>query len=223
MSLLNLGAMVSANFAPLLPSPQGVVWARHVLWSVVLLGVGLSLVVRFSRRPHWLQPLPWLLALWAWVPGPWGASFWLGLAFQIPSLSAAFLALSVVLHRASHRTSAYTDPPQAPQAWSLAWAALAVATGALLVLDTFAVFDFSMYQWGFSPAAFVVALGIALLPWLVSGTQGLRQTPVWTLLAALAVFLLTRWPTGNVWDAVLDPCLWLLALVHGLRRPWRGR
>jgi hypothetical protein len=211
--------MVSAHFAPWLPSPQSVVWARHVLWSVVLLGVGQSLVVRLSRRPHWLQHLPWLLALWAWVPGPWGAGYWLGLAFQIPSLSAAFLALSIVLQRAS-RTPTFSRPSQFPGSWSMAWAAIAVATGTLLLLDTFAVFEFSIYQWGFSPTAFVVALGIALLPWVISGTQGLRQPAVWTLLAALAVFLLTRWPTGNVWDAVLDPCLWLLALVHLLRRPW---
>jgi hypothetical protein len=145
----------------------------------------------------------------------------LGLAFQIPSLSAAFLALSIVLQRASRRTPSFSRPSQSPGAWSIAWAAMAVAMGAMLLLDTFAVFDFSIYQWGFSPMAFVFALGIALLPWLVSGRQGLRQTPVWTLLAALAVFLLTRWPTGNVWDAVLDPCLWLLALVHLSRRPWQ--
>ena len=44
-----------------------------------------------------------------------------------------------------------------------------------------------------------------------------------TLCAALLVFTLTRWPSGNVWDAVLDPWLWLLALGSVLRRLWRHR
>jgi hypothetical protein len=51
----------------------------------------------------------------------------------------------------------------------------------------------------------------------------LRQAGVGSLCAALLVFTLTRWPSGNVWDAVLDPWLWLLALGSVLRRLWRHR
>ena len=69
----------------------------------------------------------------------------------------------------------------------------------------------------------LAALALALLPWIVSGAQGLRQPAVGSLLAALILFLLTRWPSGNLWDAVLDPWLWLVALVHLLRAPWRRR
>jgi hypothetical protein len=34
--------------------------------------------------------------------------------------------------------------------------------------------------------------------------------PHWLLPAALLLFAATRLPTGNVWDALLDPWLWLL-------------
>jgi hypothetical protein len=43
---------------------------------------------------------------------------------------------------------------------------------------------------------------------------------------ALVVFGLWRWPSGNVWDAVLDPCLWLVLNGMALRaasRRWRSR
>ena len=179
--------------------------------------MGVGLVSRFPNLYRWTRHLPWALALWAWVPGPWGASYWLGLAFQIPSLSAALIALSVLLHRFARQTSGPGTANQRQISWAIAWSLMAVLTGVLLLLDTFAVFDFSIYQWGFSPMAFALLLALALVPWVVSGKQGLKQPAVWSLLGALIVFLITRWPTGNVWDAVLDPCLWLVALAYLLR------
>jgi hypothetical protein len=43
--------------------------------------------------------------------------------------------------------------------------------------------------------------------------------------AALLLFAATRLPTGNVWDALIDPWLWLFlngALFRTLYRRWRG-
>jgi hypothetical protein len=34
----------------------------------------------------------------------------------------------------------------------------------------------------------------------------------------LALFVLLRLPTGNVWDALLDPWLWLLLQADWLQR-----
>ncbi len=222
MSMLDLWQILNVQTMPLLPSAQSLVWARHLLWSLVMAAAGLGLSSRMTGLPRLSRYLPWLLALWAWVPGPWGASYWLGLAFQIPSLSAAFLALSVLLQDPMRRTYTARREPSPSQAyWSVAWALVAVVTGLLLLLDTFAVLNFTVYQWGFTPLAFALTLAVAMLPWVVSGNQSLSQPSVWSLLAALAVFLLTRWPTGNVWDAVLDPCLWLVATAHLLRMPWR--
>ena len=39
---------------------------------------------------------------------------------------------------------------------------------------------------------------------------------------ALLAFALTRGPTGNVWDALLDPWLWLVCHVDVLRQMWRS-
>jgi hypothetical protein len=217
MSIQDLWVAWTLHYAPLLPSAQSLMWARHIIWSVVMAAMGFGLVSRFPSLHRWTRHLPWGLALWAWVPGPWGASYWLGLAFQIPSLSAALIALSVLLHRFARQTSAPGTANQGQLPWATAWSLMAVLTGVLLLLDTFAVFDFSIYQWGFSPMAFALLLALALVPWVVSGKQGLKQPAVWSLLGALIVFLITRWPTGNVWDAVLDPCLWLVALAYLLR------
>jgi len=45
----------------------------------------------------------------------------------------------------------------------------------------------------------------------------------WVLstVAVLAAYVLLRLPTGNVWDAVLDPFVWL-ALHVQLWRTWRA-
>lgn len=221
MSAMEFGTGLALHYAPLLPSAHSLVWARHLVWSVVAAAVGLSFASRFVQYAAFLRYLPWVLALWAWMPGAWGLGYWLGLAFQIPSLSAAFLALSVLFQAPAQRMFTVPGSRQGARLWGSAWTLIAVLTGLLLLLDTFATFDFSIYQWGFTPLALGLALALALLPWVVSGTQGLHQPAVWSLLAALAVFLFTGWPTGNVWDAVLDPCLWLVAIAYLLRKPRR--
>ena len=59
--------------------------------------------------------------------------------------------------------------------------------------------------------------------------QGRSQVrgQVIVLLGALLLYTLLRLPTGNLWDAVLDPLLWgwaVVALVrHGLRRRVRTK
>ena len=221
MNISEVWTALTLHYAPLLPSAQSLLWARHLVWSVLMAAVGLGLATRMPRLPRLSRLLPWILGLWAWLPGTWGASYWLGLAFQIPSLSAAFLAMSVLLHSVLRKTTQPNESTQVTNQWGFAWVLIAVVTGLVLLLDTFAGFDFSIYQWGFSPLAFALALCLALLPWIVSGKQGLRPAPVWSMLAALLVYWFTRWPTGNVWDAVLDPCLWLVASAYLLRRPWR--
>jgi hypothetical protein len=66
-----------------------------------------------------------------------------------------------------------------------------------------------LYAWGFSPAAPAVLLLVAVLPWVMSGTRGV----VWLFaVAVLAVFMVLHLPSGNVWDAVMDPWLW--AALH---------
>jgi hypothetical protein len=77
----------------------------------------------------------------------------------------------------------------------------------------------SVYAWGFSPSAVVVLSVLAVLPWLVWGAklvlpQPAGMSPLGLLVLVLTAFVFTRLPSGNVWDALLDPWLWVV--LHGL-------
>ena len=90
-----------------------------------------------------------------------------------------------------------------------------------MLLDTFASWQVSVYAWGFGPVAFGVAAACAALLWLALGS-----TASTLALLVLALFALTRLPTGNVWDALLDPWLWLAVQFGWLVRAalrWRSR
>jgi hypothetical protein len=97
-----------------------------------------------------------------------------------------------------------------------------VALGYLLMLDTFAVLPLQIYAWGFSPLLLLVLLALSLLPWCTAPVS--RVAPVWLAPVALLLFAATRLPTGNLWDALMDPWLWLILqglLVRGLYRRLR--
>jgi hypothetical protein len=83
--------------------------------------------------------------------------------------------------------------------------------GWLLLLDTFAYLPLALYAWGFSPLAYALLFLVAMGPWVMAPGY-LKTAPAPALLLVLAVFGLTRWPMGNVWDALLDP--WLFAGLH---------
>jgi hypothetical protein len=84
-----------------------------------------------------------------------------------------------------------------------AWAG--VALGYLLLLDTLALLPLQIYAWGFGPVALLAALAVVLLPWVA----GVRGALVWAAPLSLLLFALTRLPSGNMWDALLDPITWV--------------
>jgi hypothetical protein len=98
-----------------------------------------------------------------------------------------------------------------------------LALGYVLLLDTFAVLPWQVYAWGFSRLLLLVLLLMALLPWVLSGAQaGVAR---WLTPAVLLLYAATRLPTGNVWDALLDPLLWLFLhglLIRALYRRYKG-
>ena len=52
---------------------------------------------------------------------------------------------------------------------------------------------------------------LALLPWVVQHKpMNVRSRPLWMVFApcTVLVFVALRLPTGNLWDALLDPWLW---------------
>jgi hypothetical protein len=103
----------------------------------------------------------------------------------------------------------------------LAFVIMGAALGWVLLLDTFAVLPVQLYAWGFSPAAVALVVLATALPWAIS-LRGPLDPLAWTAPLAVALFVLLRLPTGNVWDAVLDPWLWVVLQVILVQR-WRAR
>jgi hypothetical protein len=221
MSLLDssLWLRLVQDAAPLLPQPGYLAVLRHAGWALVLAALmsaaSQGFAARRVRDAGGLLALA--LALWACIPAPWGLSYWLGLAFQTPSLTAMALSLHHLWQRLAQRKWSHSVQASSlastarRSAWSYRYVVLGMGLGWLLLLDTFAYLPVSLFAWGFSPLAYALLLLLALLPW-VMGARLSRTGPSPALLFVLAVFGLTRWPTGNVWDAVLDP--WLFVGLH---------
>jgi hypothetical protein len=190
--------------APVIPAAWALQWGRSIAWAVVLACLGAMLFRRQSRTVR--LAVVTALALWALVPGEVSPSFWLALAFQSPSLVGCLLcgyALAGLLTGAGLRARWPSAPAQAALMQGCAWAG--VVLGYLLLLDTLALLPFQLYAWGFGPLALACALVVSCLPWVA----GMRGPLSWTAPLALLVFALTRLPSGNLWDALLDPITWL--------------
>lgn len=201
--------------SPLLPGATLARWALPVFWAVVLAFAGLYVTKRLLRPRGKLtaEALAFVVAAWAFAPGPWSPTYWLGLAFQLPSLMSVGLCgllLAGYLRQAA-------QPPVSRPISSVH--GLGILLGWLLLLDTLLILPFSLYRWGYSPAALAVlsALAVALWVWRAKGVS--RGAAL--LLVVLALFVVSRLPSGNVFDAVIDPWLWL-ALQFKAFKNWRA-
>ena len=211
---------------PTLPhAVVGQVWL-HLGWSVVLACIGASLVGRWTSAPagkldgrQWGMAL--VLALWTWVPGPYSPAYWLGLAFQAPSIASVLLC-DALLRARFFSTRSGMPLVTGTHRVTLGFSAVGLLAGWVLLLDTFARLPLQLYAWGFSSVAVVTVLTVALLPWLVVHTsEPVRNLRLWIAPIAVLVFAATRLPSGNVWDAVLDPWLWLALHVYVGRALWQ--
>ena len=183
----------------------------RVGWTLVL--AALVLAVMALRRPPSRRTVVAVLATLGTLmclPGPWSPVHWIGLAFQRPSaLGIALCAMSLEA-RWSGRADRRTMP--CPLA-----GALAVA-GGLLYLDASGWISRGLYPSGFGPVGAPVAgllIGGVAAGFLVTGRHAAHAV---ALLAAVLVFALWRLPTGNLWDAMIDPFVWVWALVVLVRR-----
>lgn len=204
-----LAPLVSVD-SPVLPSPWVMQWWLYLGWSVVLVwgfsALGKALPQSLCRVGAGL------LALWCWVPGPYSPAYWLGLAFQAPSISSVLLCCwllreSLVFSRVAPSASVPTDRRV------LVLATLGILVGWALLLDTFAVLPVSLYVWGFSPIAPALVLLVALVPWVLGYRHRSLGPKAWVAPIAVLLFVALRLPTGNTWAAMLDPGLWLV--LHG--------
>jgi hypothetical protein len=204
---------------PLLPTLWLMQACLSLGWAVVTAGLGAVLAQKLSRHSHWAAGAATVCALWAWLPGPYSSSYWLGLAFQMPSICAVLLSAALLWDLfANARGQAQGRKGGKDHRAAIGWAVAGVALSACLALDTFAVFPVSVYAWGFSGFAVVVALGSSLLPWVIwhNDRSGALH---WIVPLAIALFVALRLPTGNLWDALLDPWLGVGLTVY----LWRQR
>lgn len=219
---MNMSAFLNTLLStenPVLPSPTAMRVALHLVWAIVL-GSGVMLMAGKLARPYQLG-LSFMVMAWALVPGSASPAYWLGLAFQTPSLTSAVICLVWFLSCARREAG-----PGVSMALPLArrlimLGAIGVVLGWVLLLDTLAWLPVSVYAWGFGSAALGAVAVFATLLWVVSGTAGAnRRAPglvgLVLVLGVLTLFVLTRLPTGNVWDALIDPWLWAALQVGWL-------
>lgn len=216
--------------SPWLPGSDSQLLARHVLWALVL-GAGVQwLAARTRLGPAARLALVLLVLLWALLPGAGSLTFWLGMAFHAPSLVTAGLGLGLLWRgRLGLRGGATQPVPTADPAPGRLLARAGVLLGWLLLLDMLALLPHGLplYRWGFGTPALlgVLLLCAGLARRVPGGAAGLAGTPLPWVLLALVAYTVLRWPTGNLWDALLDPLLWLalqLGLLRTALRRWRG-
>lgn len=190
-----------------------IVYGR-LAWTLVLAALLVSFWPRNRRVSHAaLGAVVGGVGLLMLLPGEASPAYTLGLAFQFPSgLLAGLCALSLAARWQGRAPAPFLPAPLA--------AALAIA-GAALYLDAIGWLAQGYYYAGFGPlgAPVLALLGIAACALAFVRKRGGRHHLV--LLGALLLFSLARLPTGNLWDALLDPLLWIWALASLARRAVR--
>lgn len=190
----------------------------RLAWTLVLAALLVTVLPRAWRGRAAIALALLGFGVWNALPGDAAASFWLGLAFQLPS---AFLAALCGLRlwmgwQGRAQAAALPLPLAAPLA----------LLGIVLYLDAMGLLALGWYYVGFGPhgapvMGLVLAAGCA---WAIM--RGVLRPYAAALLAALCAFAVLRLPTGNLWDALLDPFLaaWGLAsVVVAMRRRHGGR
>jgi hypothetical protein len=210
---MNLLTELLRTDAPMLPSlAMTQIWL-HLGWGVVLAWLGAGLAAHRSSRKGVQLGVAAVLAVAAGLSGPWAPAYWLGLAFQAPSVLTVLLCVGGLIHRFLGRTHRVVPGIRFP--WMLAGAGIAL--GWLLLFDTFALLPWQMYSSGFGALVPAVLVLPVLAPWVLRNrAKGLSWQAVCAVVAVL-LFTALHLPSGNVWDAVLDPWLWLALQVYGVR------
>ena len=221
---MNMWARWGVDAAAALPAVGVAGVYMRLGWCVVLALLG-ACMVRLLWRAAWGNSLRWrrgvavLCAIWAWVPGVWGASFWLGLAFQSPSLTSVGLS-SWALWRLLVPHPMGGAQESSSGRWSASVAGVLLVLGWLLLLDSFALLPVALYSLGFGP---MPVWGMALLvavPWAWCGSR-VRLGAAWPISVGVClVYVVLRLPSGNAWDALLDPWCWIVLHAVAVRWGW---
>lgn len=170
-------------------------------WAVVATAALIQLwpAARTLTRQHLVMVLVMALMAVA-LPGQASYAYWLGLACQYPSGLLVGCCGATIWSRMSGERRRYQLP--------LSLAVVLPPLGLLLYLDAIGLLAHSYFFWGFSD---VIAPAMALLGTVACvaamAMRGVRPATL-ALFVALGLYTLLRLPTGNLWDALLDPLLW---------------
>ena len=194
---------------------------RHLGWTLALAVV----LARLSPK-RWAQRWWWGLGLGlaSNLPILTEVTSALALSFQTPSLLSQGL-LACALWRGLRPSAAGTHAPDVSPVRMPMWGwAITALLGWVLLLDTLGWGSTFIYTWGFGPAVPVAVLvgctaGLAWAAWRQQDTHQTRW--LWLLAGAMGLFVLTRAPSGNAWDAISDPWLWLIATARCAATLWR--
>ena len=192
-----------------------IVYGR-LAWALVAAALLLALLPVTARRTKVLIVAA-TVALMA-LPGPASPAYWLTLALQYPSGLLLGFAVMALRARWHGRQPRFAMRP------GLALGLAAI--GLLLYLDTFGVVALGLYYGGFNPVAAPLLACAAAVGFAVNAWRGHAAAPSAAMLMALLLFSVLRLPTGNLWDALLDPLLWSWALgstIMAARRRLAGR
>lgn len=208
--------MNAAWMWPVLPSVPLLPWSVAGAWGVLMA----ALVWRWGRTrsaPQGWRVVAVLVGFSAVLPWTNAWTAMLALALQTPSLSLLVWAL----HRAARSPRRALWQATEPAGWALPLAGALL--GWALWLDTLNLWPpaWALYAWGFgAPALWAVAVCVALVH--LSQPSPANRAQVGGVVIVLLVFALCRWPSGNLWDALLDPFVWV-GCHAALWRAWRDR
>jgi hypothetical protein len=192
-----------------------IVYGR-LAWAIVLAALITALLPRSWRLSRSALVLLLVCAAALQVlPNEISLAYWLGLAFQWPSGLLVGLSL-VKLHSVWRgRLEIATI--------NHGLATIIVLAGGILYLEAIGWISHGFYYWGFSPiGAPLLGLLIAIVC-SATAIRGYARPQALALLAAVVAFAVLRLPTGNLWDAVLDPLLWGWAIISLAGACWRWR
>lgn len=144
-----------------------------------------------------------MVALMA-LPGEASPAFWLILVFQYPSGLLLGCCLVSLAARWQGREVRFALRPGLALALTIA--------GLVLYLDAFGVLSLGWYYSGFGGAGAPLAACAAAAACAVAIVRRRATGTAAAVLIAVLLFSLLRLPSGNLWDALLDPLLWAWAL-----------
>ena len=201
-----------------LPELEWQIIYGRLAWALVLAALIIAVLgtwYRLSRRQITMVVAG--IGLLQALPHEYSPAYWLGLAFQMPS--GLLTGLCLVGLRLAWRGKPVHHVLIPTLAGCIVFA------GAALYLDAIGLLARGYYYWGFGPRGAPVLAIVLAAACSIAVFRNYARPQAFALLAALALFSVLRLPTGNLWDALIDPLLvlWaLVALVRALKR-WSQR